>query len=161
PSPFSATLVRAGRRMAARLQADFLAAYVERPGVGAEALRQRAIANLRLAERLGAEAVVLSSPDEAHEIVRYARERNVTKIVVGKPTHPRWRDLLYGSFLDKVARASADVDVYVIAGSEADLLQRPVRRAPGPVKTAGYLWGLLVTMTSTGACLLMFRSFEL
>ncbi len=47
-------------------------------------------------------------------------QRNVSKIVVGKPTHPRWRDILRGSFLDDVVRLSREVDVYVISG-------RPIR----------------------------------
>ena len=50
--------------------------------------------NLRLAEQLGAETVRLSGESAAQEVILYARSRNVTKIVVGKPTHPRWRDLV-------------------------------------------------------------------
>src|ERR1019366_5294502 len=52
----------------------------------------------------------------ADELIRYARERNATKIVIGKPTHPRWRDFVSPSFLDEVVRSSGDIDVYVISG---------------------------------------------
>ena len=48
---------------------------------------------MRLVESLGGEPVTLRAEDGAVETVRYARKRNVTKIVVGKPTHPRWRDV--------------------------------------------------------------------
>ena len=44
---------------------------------------------MRLVESLDGEAVTLRADDAPVEIVRYARKRNVTKIVVGKPTHPR------------------------------------------------------------------------
>ncbi len=45
----------------------------------------------RVARRRGGHAARRGRRDET---VRYARKRNVTKIVVGKPTHPRWRDVL-------------------------------------------------------------------
>ena len=52
--------------------------------------------------------------------MRYARKRNVTKIVVGKPTHARWRDVVRPSFLDEIVRQSREIDVYVISGQPGD-----------------------------------------
>jgi len=40
----------------------------------------------------------------------------VSRIVVGKPTHPAWRDRLRGSLLDKIVRGSGEVDVQIISG---------------------------------------------
>ncbi len=88
-SPLSAQLIRGARRMAGVLHAEWLAVYVETPAshrLGATA-RAQAAENLRLAEQLGAEAVTLSAHDPARATIRYARSRNVTKVVVGKPTH--------------------------------------------------------------------------
>jgi len=122
PSPASARLVRSGRRMAASLRGEWIAAYVETPAAlrMSEADRERVADHLRLAEKLGAETVRLSGENAAAELVAYARSRNVTKLVVGKPTHPRWRDLLRRSFLEEVVRASPDIDVHVITGVERD-----------------------------------------
>ena len=56
----------------------------------------------------------------------------MTKLVVGKPTHSRWRDLLFGSVLNELIRRSGEIDVYVISGDEAPrspLPERPVERA--------------------------------
>ena len=61
----------------------------------------------------------------------YARKHNVTRIVVGKPTHPRWRDLVRGSLLDEVVRGSGDIDVHVISGERRGRRPRR-RRADGP-----------------------------
>jgi len=118
PSPASARIVRAGRRMAASLHAPCIAAFVETPASlrMSDADRQRLADNLRLAEELGAEAITLKAERAAQETVRYARARNVTKIVLGKPTHARWRDFLSPSFLDEIVRSSGDIDVYVISG---------------------------------------------
>ena len=53
----------------------------------------------------------------AVELVRYARGENITQIVVGKPTHPRWRDFVYGSLVDELLRTSGDIGIYVIEGA--------------------------------------------
>ena len=120
PNPTGARLIRAGKRMATGLKCEWRVAYVERPGQAvSEGERAALVANLQLAESLGAVTTTLSGLDAAAEILAYARQHNVTKIVVGKPTHPRWRDKLFGSLLDEVVRGSGDVDVYVITGEVA------------------------------------------
>ena len=101
-SPHSMRLVRAARRMATTLHAELVGVYFESPAsLRMAALdRERLAANMRLVEQLGGEPVVLRGENPATEIVRYARKRNVTKIVVGKPTHARWRDVLRPAFLE-------------------------------------------------------------
>ncbi len=120
PSPTSARLLRAARRMAGTLHAPWVAVYVETPASlrFTDAARARVVEHLRLAERLGAETATVSGESAAAETIRYAVAHNVTKIVVGKPTHARWRDVVGPSFLDQVVRSSGDIDVYVISGSE-------------------------------------------
>src|SRR5450432_4471791 len=120
PSPLSAQLLRGARRMVGALHADWLAVYVETPAslrLNAKR-REQAAENLRLAEQLGAETVILSGANAAEETIRFARSRNVTKVVVGKPTHaPVW-DRLRPSFLDQLVRASSAIDVYVMSGDD-------------------------------------------
>src|SRR3984957_8060599 len=118
PSPHSARLIRAARRMATSLHAEMVGVYVETQAslrLSAEG-RERLAQNMRLIESLGGEAVVLRAEDAAVETVRYARKRNATKIVVGKPTHARWRSMFRASFLDDIVRKSLEIDVYVISG---------------------------------------------
>jgi len=120
PSPASARLVRATRRMASVARAGWIAAYTETP----QSLRlstrdrERVAEHLRLAERLGAETATLSGEEAPDTILSYARNRNVTRIVLGKPTHPRWRDLFRPSFVEQMVRASGDIDIQVISGDE-------------------------------------------
>jgi two-component system sensor histidine kinase KdpD len=75
----------------------------------------------------------------------------VTKIVVGKPTHGRWRDLVKRSFLDEIVRASEEIDVYVISGLEpatrTDRHEAPVPRRPAPL--SGYAWSIGVVTLAT------------
>lgn len=122
PSPSSARLIRSARRLATGLHADWIAAYVETPGAIRLSAKDRERVNQHhvLAQGLGAETVTLGGGSGPEEIVRFARSRNVTRILVGKPTHARWRDLLKRSFLDELVRTSGDIDVHVLAGDEPE-----------------------------------------
>ena len=132
-NPAAARLVRSARRMAAGFGATWIAAYVETPGHDRlpAADREALTANLALAAELGAESVTLAGTSASEEILAYARRQNVTRIVVGKPTHPRWRDRLRGSMLDELVRGSGDIDVYVITG-EAEGARPRLQPSAGP-----------------------------
>ncbi|MBN2581302.1 MAG: sensor histidine kinase KdpD [Pirellulales bacterium] len=118
PSPFAARLVRAARRMASSLKAPWIAVHVETPAEAnlSETGRERLAKTLHLAEQLGGEIATLSGNHLAEELIRYARSRNVTKIIVGKPQQPRWREWLRGSLVYELTRKCGDIDVYVISG---------------------------------------------
>jgi two-component system sensor histidine kinase KdpD len=145
PSPLAARLVRATRRMAARLRAEWLVVYVETPTHLRlpETDRQRVVQTLRLAEQLGAETVTLSGQRVSEEILAYARTRNVSKIVVGKPKHPRWRDVVFGSVLDELVRSSGDIEVYVISGEPGDSKPLSTSVLQRTSSVAAYGWGVI------------------
>src|SRR6266851_3909392 len=75
PSPQASQLVRAGRRLATRLGAQWIVAYVETPAAAKlpQADRDRVVQTLRLAEQLGAETVTLSGTTMSEELLAYAR----------------------------------------------------------------------------------------
>jgi two-component system sensor histidine kinase KdpD len=152
PSPSSLRLIRAARRMATSLHATWIAAYVETPAAlrMSDADRQQLAQNLRLAEQLGAQTVTLRGENAAQETVRYALAHNVSKIVVGKPTHPRWRDIFRVTFLDDIVRLTGDIDVYVTSGDGGE----PVRTAtlgPGArVRPLSYAASAAAVIASTG-----------
>jgi len=150
-NPAGARLIRACRRMAASLKAEWIAVYVETTADAAmsAADRESLARNLSLAEELGARTVRLAGERVAEEILAYARSRNVTKIVAGKPTHPRWRDKLMGSLLDALVRGSGNIDVYVITGDSESERPRPLAR-PGTRATLGaYGYALVVVLVAT------------
>jgi len=117
--PLGERLVRAARRMAARRRSEWLAVFVETPAFARRPEAQRAgvAETLRLAEQLGAESVIIPGQDVAAEIVRYARERNVTEIMLGKSLRPRWRELMRPSPIGEVIRHSGDIAVHVLTGA--------------------------------------------
>jgi two-component system sensor histidine kinase KdpD len=152
PAPSSGRLIRATRRMAAGLRAEWVAAYVEStigPSMS-EADRERLEAHLRLAESLGGTVTRLTGGSIAEAILGYAAEHNVTRIVIGKPTHSRVRDRLRGSLLDEVVRGSGDVDVHVISGSltAEEEPEKPSARKPKQPATL-YLTAALIVIGTT------------
>ena len=142
PSPYSANLLRVGRRMATSLRAQWFAVNVETPAtlrLGATD-RARISQNLRLAEQLGAETVTLTGEKPAEEILHFARDRNVTKIVVGKPRTSRWRDRFGASFVDELIIGSGDIDIYATVGEpEKEESAAPVRAHPRRHEPRAYL----------------------
>ena len=164
PNPRSIRLIRAARRMAAGLRAEWIAVNVEAPThVRPSEEDKRLLAeHIRLAESLGAETVTLTGHRVSEEILRYARLRNVGKIIVGKPTHPRWKDKILGSPLDEIVRGSGDIDVYVITGDAPESAPRRVeKKALPPWKPSEWLWALSTVAAATGIAAVMFPYFEL
>jgi two-component system sensor histidine kinase KdpD len=131
PSPLSPRLVRAAKRRADRRNAEWLAVYVETPGDQrrSEADRDRVAKTLRLAESLGAEAVAIPGREAAEDLIRYARSRNVTEIIIGKSQRSWWEELRYGSIVNGLIRRSGQIDIYVITGEE-EKVSREARSAP-------------------------------
>lgn len=152
PSPFSARLVRATRRMAAGLRAPWIAVHVETPADARQSPvdAERLARTLRLVEQLGGETATLSGHSLADELVHYARSRNVTKIIVGKPKRPRWREWLGGSLVYELARRCEDIDLYVISGDREPVDQQAVRPVPASASGRGYLWAAILVGLCTG-----------
>ncbi len=156
-----AALVRTARRMAARLRASWTALYVERPGRGSEEERTEVTKVLRLAEQLGAEVVTLSGDRIADEVLAYARRRNITRIVVGKPARPRWKERVFGSFVGEVIRSSGDIDVLVVAGEAAEEAAPAIRHVETSVAGREYLRATAAVGVASLVAGAMFRHFEM
>jgi two-component system sensor histidine kinase KdpD len=117
-APGAKALVRAGKRMAARAKIPWIVATVVTPrheALGAEARMATAEA-IRLAETLGAEPVTLhTESDVASELLAFARSRNATRIVIGRPRR-RWPfGYLREPVSDRILDRATDFEVTVVA----------------------------------------------
>jgi two-component system sensor histidine kinase KdpD len=145
-------LIRAASRMAARLRAEWLVVHVETPGEfrpATDAARDHVVDLMGYAEELGAETAMLSGTRIADQLLAYARERNVSRIIVGKPTRPRWLQALQGSLVDSLVRSSGDVDVYIMSGEpEADEPRHSLPAPRSPLRPRDYAG----TVAAVGLC---------
>ena len=162
-NPRSIRLIRAARRMAAVLRAEWIAVHVEAPShvkPSAEDKR-RLVEHMRLAESLGAQIVTLAGHKASEEILNYARQRNVSRIIVGKPTHPRWKDKLFGSPLDEIVRGSGDIEISVITGDAPEAVKKPAlnMQLPG-IRAREWHWCLGGVALCTALAGLMFPYFD-
>lgn len=157
PSPGSERLIRATKRIAEGLHADWTAAHVE--VLGAPPLgdkdRERVEDHLRLAESLGGDLVRLAGVSVAEALLAHARAHNVTRIVAGKPTHSRWRDRLRGSLLDTLIRGSGTIEIHVIAPIEGGA-PRPAPVAREGARAWSYAWAIAAIAAVTALGLAVF-----
>lgn len=168
PDPQAEQLVRAGKRIADALDADWTAVYVETPALLrlTEEQRNRRVDMLQLAESLGAETVTLSGPTAADALIEYAQTRRVTRVVVGTPKRQGLRALWRGSAATELVRHARGFDVVVIAAPEQleAVGKRPLlHAAPNgqPIRWSRYGWALVITVVCTALAALMFRHLEL
>lgn len=162
PNRMALRVVRAARRLAANLHSDWYAVSVDSPrqGAASERNRQHLDAAMSLAESLGAKTATLAGEDIVAEVLRFAREENVTTIIVGKPIRKRWRELLFGSVVDSLIRASGEIDVLVITGSEELGTSLIVRRQPGKPGWKGYIFALGMVLLCTAIGFAMLDKFD-
>ena len=179
PGGSAENLVRAAYRLAQLLKAEWIVVYVETAKLQRLPKDQRdaILRTLKLAEELGAETVTLGGHKLADEVISYARTRNASRIVLGKPTLAGWKRWLFGSLVDTIVRQASDIDIHVV-GKDSDFMsqarenpyfsrsrlylglateeQRPLFKW-----SSGYLWAVVATATSTAIAWLMFDRFDL
>jgi len=162
PDPLSARLVRSARRLANALHAEWLAVYVETPALARlpRSARDRVLETLKLAESLGAETANLSGESVATELLEFARQRNVSKIIVGKPARARWQDRLLPSLVDEIVRRSGDIDVYVISGEPGDERPAQPRLPQRSSRWPAYGQSAAIVLATTLLCVLLNNYIE-
>jgi two-component system sensor histidine kinase KdpD len=145
-------LVRAARRLATSLQAEWVAVHVDSSKINlTEQQRNNAVKNLQIASRLGAETAILTGYDLVKEIMSYAREQNITLIMVWKHIRPRWKDLFSFRLADELVRNSREIDVYIMTGNE-DPVERPqINRSSSSMLLRIYL----ITLGIVALCTIM------
>jgi len=120
-APSTAGLVRYAKRVADRLQVPWTAIYVEtaRTQRLTDAERDRIADLLRLAERLGASTITIPGRNIAEEVLAYATANNITQIVIGKSSRPRWFEIVHGSVVHELVRQTGPISVHVISADDS------------------------------------------
>ena len=107
------------------LRCPWFAAFVVLPRPLGEDDQARVEAHLRLAESLGGEVAHLAGRRTAEALLAYASARGVTRILVGRPDTPRWRDRLFGTVVEDLVRGPLRVEVLGTMGEPGARAQPP------------------------------------
>lgn len=150
PGLESVKLIRAAKRIAASLQVDWIAVYVETPKLQASVSnRNSAIVNLRLAAQLGADTRVLSGFDVVRVILHFAHEQNVTLIMLWKNIRTRIQEIFFSDLADEMVRHSGEIDVYIMTGHRDEKAFVSTVPEVKPVSYGAYIASLLMVLITT------------
>lgn len=115
---YTASLLRKASRIAGRLNSDWYCVYVqtpdERPDRIDSTVQRTLVANIQLAQSLGAEVVKLEGDDVAAALCRFARQNAVTLLIVGQSRQSGLRHRLRGSIVQRLVLNAQGLDVLVV-----------------------------------------------
>lgn len=154
-SPAAREAIRVAKRSADRARAEWIALNVAqaRGERLPEADKDRLAGSLRLAERLGAELATLEAEhDVAKAILAYARDRNVRRIVIGRPRpRPFWARIATEDVATEILRQSGSFEITVASEPDAKP-SRPHLRLPG-LRAEPRAWGeAVLAVVLASAC---------
>jgi len=154
-SPACAALIRYAKRLADRLHGPWTALYVETPRYQRldERDRDRIADSLRLAEKLGGEAITIPGGRIAEDVTSYAQANNITHIVIGKSERSRWFEMLHGSVVHDLVRHAGNISVHVIAGDDGEALPAKTIRTqaePEPFDITPYIATMAIVAAALG-----------
>jgi len=163
PNDQAEKTVRSTARLAAQLNVPWHAVYVETPALQRlpEVKRRRVLATLKLAQDMGAQISTLAGQDIAETLVKYARQHNLSKVVLGRDERPRqrlWRRVL----ADRIGVLGADLDVIQISLPES---RRPpaettATASDSPITWRPYLWSVAICAVTTLLAMPLFQVLE-
>ncbi len=111
PDPAAEAVVRAARRIADALKAPLIALHVEQPSAPATGDPASA---MQVAESLGAVAETVVATDLPTAILREARARNVTHLVIGRGQPTLWRRLTGTTLSATLLRRAGDFTLHLV-----------------------------------------------
>jgi two-component system sensor histidine kinase KdpD len=162
PDAGAERVVRAAARLAGQLNAEWHAVYVETPGLQRlpAARRERILGTLNLAKDLGATTAVIADPDVAVSVISYARNHNLSKLVIGRdPARRLWP--WQRSSGQKLAMLAPDIDLVEIGRADGVMQNGDAKRSSLPdtpgsesserhrFKRLRYLWAALACVAVT------------
>lgn len=118
PELASMRLLRRGWRIAQRLDADIVAVYVEnRPLTPKQQEQLRSV--LALADQLKIPVVTLHG-EVADQLITYAKEHQITQLVIGHSSRSRLQEFLKGSIIHRLTQELRNIDILIVAPPEEE-----------------------------------------
>jgi two-component system sensor histidine kinase KdpD len=121
PGEGAEKIVRAAARIANHIEVPWHVIYVETPELQdlPEAKRHRILRALKMAQDMGADTASLAGNEAVAATVKYARDHNLSQVVVGRDHARPWRPW-YRSYADRLGHLAPDLDVIQVARTDAE-----------------------------------------
>jgi two-component system, OmpR family, sensor histidine kinase KdpD len=174
PDAGAERVVRAAARLASQLNADWHAIYVETPALQrlSSARRERILATLSLAQELGATTAVIANAQVAESVVAYARNHNLSKLVIGRdPGRALWP--WQRSSGQKLALLAPDIDLIEIGRAAGPMQNDSVKNSASfhrdaaadlsdrrTAKNLRYLWAVCACIAVTAVSMPLAAHFD-
>lgn len=117
-SPNSKKLIRRGALIARRYKCEWFVVAVENINLlttkWGKKDREELENNFRLAKQLGAATVLLKGRSISSELVKFAKEKHITQIVIGHSAKSIFQSFLTGSTTSKFLGETKDIAIHVI-----------------------------------------------
>ena len=117
-------LLRRASRIAGQLNAEWYAVHIETPSESVKNIGTsdfvELLNNINLASDLGAETVWLKSDDVVKALIDFARDKGVSKVIVGRTHQPRWRRWIKGDVPARLVSDARDLDVEIVATGQLE-----------------------------------------
>lgn len=163
PSPFAKQLIRKAYTIAKDTRAQWYAVYVATTGLAEPKGSNKGYLTdaLNLAEELGARMITLSGNDIAEEILHFARENNITRIVIGKPIRSMLAEFVKKSPASRLLYARGEFELHMIA-PEPVVKDKQVIAPTGlpSINSAHYAASALMLMAVTGLFIFLQRFID-
>lgn len=152
PGGNSEKVVRSAARLAQQLDLEWHAVHVQTTRGLDDVTRQRVQRTLELAQSLGARTAVLSAPEVGEALVGYAREHNLSRLVVGRRERA-WRWPGRSSLAEALNQLAEEMDVLQVGLPTTTREARPAPQAQhrllAPLALRGYAAALAGTLLTT------------
>ena len=153
PDQSGEKVVRNCARLAAQLGVPWHAIFVEVPSQASDdnTLQERATRVLKLAADLGATVATQSATDVASALIRYARDHNLSRLVLGR-SKKRWPFHWKKSIAQKIEKSADDLDILQVSVSESSSFKIPKPRfvfEPDKIEWKNYLATFLICSATT------------
>ena len=164
-SPAAKALIRTAKRASERARVPWIAVHVITPSSATlpEHAKDSVAEAMRLAESLGAELVTLNAEaNVARELLDFARARNVSRLLVGRPRQRRFLGLsLRETVGQEILRRAEDFEVTVVSPA-AEEYRKAIISGPKPAPERDpeeYLWATLTVAAAAAVAFVINRVF--
>lgn len=124
-------LIRRAARMAGRLSGELIGVHVSVDDGLSTVDGPSLESQRRLVTELGGETFEVVGHDPVEALVTFAASAKATQLVLGATRRSRWHEIVHGSFIARVTRQAANIDVHVIATPDEPAQQQRARRLTG------------------------------